>query len=291
MMIKVHGFSKRFPAFALEDISFSLPKGYIMGLVGENGSGKTTLLKSILGLYKADRGWIMVNGMKYPNQEKQIKDKIGFVLQEDLFCENLSLEENAKIYGGYYSQYSHESFLEYCRKFSLIEKKKIKKLSKGEYLKFQFAFAMSHNPELLLLDEPTANFDREFRKEFIKILLEFVSDGKKSVILSTHITEDLDRIADYITFLHRGKMLFSKNRGELEQTYMLLIGEEYKVNLLPRQEIIYKEKGVYGTKVLVRYRERYRNNPAYTVEIPSTEDIMYYILSSMKENSINRRRR
>lgn len=285
-MIEVREFSKSLPTLTLQDISFHLPKGYIMGLVGENGAGKTTLLKSLLGLYKADCGEICIDGMNYPNQEKEIKDEIGFVLQEDLFCENLSLEENADLYGFYYREYSHEKFLEYCKRFSLQEKKKLKKLSKGEYLKFQFAFALSHSPKLLLLDEPTANFDSEFREEFIKILSEFVYDGKKSVILSTHITEDLDRIADYITFLHKGKLVFSKDREELAHTYMLLTGEEYKINLLPKEEVFYKEKGTYGTKVLVKYRERYRDNPAYTVDSPNIEDIMYYLLSSMKERGV-----
>lgn len=281
-MIEMKDFTKKLPGFTLQDIQMSLPKGYIMGLVGENGSGKTTLLKSLLGLYQADSGLLMVDGMNYPEQEKEIKDRIGFVLGENLFCGELSLQENAETYGYFYSQYSREKFLEYCRRFSLNENKKLKKVSKGENLKFQFAFALSHNPKLLILDEPTANFDREFRKEFLKILTDFVKNGEKSVLLATHVTEDLDRIADYITFLHKGTMLFSKDREELEQSYMLLTGEEYKINLLPPNEIIYKETGTYGTKALVRYRRRYRENPAFTVEIPSIEDIMYYSILSMK---------
>lgn len=277
-MLKLDHISKNLPGFKLHDVSFHLPKGYIMGLVGENGAGKTTLLNSILGLYQPDAGTIEINGMHYKEQEKNIKNLIGYVLTDEVFYGELTLIQNADMYGKYYDNYKQAVFLEYCECFLLKKKQKFKELSKGEKLKFQFAFALSHQPKLLILDEPTANFDPDFRKEFLKILSDFVADGEKSVLLATHITEDLERIADYITFLHKGKVKFSMDRETLEHSYMLVSGLDYKINLIDREQIIYKEKGKYATKALVKYRRRYFEKEGLMVEVPSIEDIMYYML-------------
>lgn len=184
-MLKLNNVSKKFPNFSLQDISFELPKGYIMGLIGENGAGKTTILNHILGLYQPNSGTITIDGMTYREQEKQIKNRLGYVLTDEIFGGELTLVENANMYGKYYEHYKQPIFHEYCRRFQLEETKKFKHLSKGEKLKFQFAFALSHQPKLLVLDEPTANFDPDFRKEFLQILTEFVSDGEKSVLLAT----------------------------------------------------------------------------------------------------------
>lgn len=277
-MLKLDHASKVLSVFQLHDVSFHLPKGYIMGLVGENGAGKTTLLNNILGLYQLDAGTIEINGMHYKEQEKEIKNLLGYVLTDEVFCGELTLIQNADMYGKYYDNYEQKIFLEYCERFHLKKKQKFKELSKGEKLKFQFAFALSHQPKLLILDEPTANFDPDFRKEFLKILSDFVADSEKSVLLATHITEDLERIADYITFLHKGKVKFSMDRETLENSYMLISGLDYKVNLINREQIIYKEKGKYATKALVKYRKRYFEEEGLTVEVPSIEDIMYYML-------------
>ena len=283
-MLKLNHVSKKFPNFSLQDISFELPKGYIMGLIGENGAGKTTILNHILGLYQPNSGTITIDGMTYREQEKQIKNRLGYVLTDEIFGGELTLVENANMYGKYYENYKQPIFQEYCRRFQLEETKKFKHLSKGEKLKFQFAFALSHQPKLLVLDEPTANFDPDFRKEFLQILTEFVSDGEKSVLLATHITEDLDRIADYITFLHKGKIKFSMDKETLETTYMLVSGLDYKINLINKKEIIYKEEGKYASRALVYYKKRYLENDGLTVEVPSIEDIMYYILKGEKES-------
>ena len=281
-MLKVEKLSKRLNGFVLKDISFHLPKGYIMGLVGENGAGKTTLLHCILDLYAQDAGVISIDGMKYADYGPEIKNQIGYVLCEELFQGSMNLLQAADLYGSYYEHYQRSVFERYCKRFGLNPEQKCKHLSKGEGMKLQLAFALSHEPKLLILDEPTANFDPEFQEEFFKILCEFVFDGEKSVLLATHITTDLDRYGDYITFLHKGELLFSMDRQQLEESYRMISGEDYKINLLPKEEVIYKEKGAYGTRALVKYRRRYENNLDYVVETPTIEDVMYFIIKGRR---------
>lgn len=276
-MLHVENVSKRLQQFWLQDITFSLPKGYIMGLVGPNGSGKTTLLYVLLGLFQAEQGHFNVNGYG-EEQENEYKNNIGFVLNEDIFLPGISLLKNADYFGNFYSGYRRERFQELCNRFQLQPEKKLKKFSKGEKLKFQFAFALSHDPKLLLLDEPTANFDPEFREEFISIITRFVSDGEHSVLMATHLTDELDQIADYITFLYQGKLLFSKDKESMYNSYRLVSGEDYKINLIKKEKLIYKEKGTYASKALVYHTKRSQYDRELSVEIPSIEDIMYFLL-------------
>lgn len=279
-MVYMKNVVKSWGHFRLADISFELPNGCIMGLVGPNGSGKTTLLHILLGLYEADDGNILVNG--YGRQEEKLyKDSMGFVLNEDLFLQGLSLWKNAEYFGKFYSEYSGKKFLQLCEQFQLPVERKLKTLSKGERLKFQFAFALSHDPQLLVLDEPTANFDPEFRREFLKTVTNFVSDGEHSVLLATHLTNELDRIADYITFLYEGKVIFSKNKETLYDSYRLLSGEDYKLNLIRKEWIVYKEKGEHLSKALVKHAKKAEYDRELMVEIPSIEDIMYFTVNSL----------
>ncbi|MCM1162357.1 MAG: ABC transporter ATP-binding protein [Roseburia sp.] len=287
-MLQVEHVSKKLGNFCLREISFHLPKGYIMGLIGLNGAGKTSLLSLMLGLYSMDEGKIFIDGLDIEAQEALAKDEIGFVLAEELFSGQLSLKANADLYGKYYSQYEKDLFLQYCQQFSLNPEKKLYKHSKGEKLKFQFAFALSHQPKLLVLDEPTANFDPEFRQHFFRILTGFIKDGEHSVILATHLTEDLDRIADYITFLNQGRLEFCMDRKELENSYRLVSGENYKINLLPKDSIICKEKGSYGTKALVKHSRWSDYDKELLVSVPAIEDIMYFILKGERGNASNR---
>lgn len=282
-MLEIQGLEKKLEGFTLQDVNIELPKGYIMGLIGENGAGKTTLLNLILGLYKPTKGQIIIDGMTYENQEKEIRNLLGYVLVDDVFSGEMKLIEQADMYGKYYDNYDRTLFLEYCKRFELEEKKKYKKLSKGEKLKFQFAFALAHKPKLLILDEPTANFDPEFREEFLKIITEFVANGENSVLLATHMTEELDRFADYITFLHKGNVKFSVERSELEKKYRLVSGEDYKINLIKKERVIHKEKGKYATTALVEHTNHSFYSPELDINVPSVEDIMYHMIKSEQE--------
>lgn len=279
-MIHVEHVSRSWKQFALRDISFTLPKGAVMGLIGKNGAGKTTLLHILLGLYEPEEGQVLVNGYSTGGFRK---DSMGFVLNEELFLGGISLWKNAEYFGSFYSRYSGEVFRRLCETYHLDSDRKLKTLSKGEKLKFQFAFALSHDPQVLILDEPTANFDPEFREEVIKTVTGFVSDGEHSVLLATHLTDELDRIADYITFLHEGKLLFSEDKEELYDTYRLVSGEEYKLRLLPKDKIVYMETGNYRSRAFVKNTRRIHYDKELLVEIPSIEDVMYFLLKAEKQ--------
>lgn len=282
MLITLRGVSKQLGTFKLNDISMELPEGYICGLIGPNGAGKTTLLHLLLGLYRPNGGEILIDGMGYEEHESQIHDMIGSVLLEELFDNALTLGRNGDEYGKYYQRYDRAVLEEYLHRFGLEPEQQYKRLSRGEKLKFQFAFALSHDAKLLVLDEPTGNFDISFREEFFKVLKEFIADGKRSVVLSTHLTEDLDRVADYICYLEKGSTIFAGDIEELHDTYRLVTGEEYKVKLLRKEDIIHMEKGQYGTKALVKYRPRCAYD-SLVVTTPTIEELMYFITKRGKK--------
>ena len=279
-MIKVENVTKYFEdfKFVLSDISFYIPKGYICGLIGENGAGKSTLIQLMLGLYRLDKGNIFINGHNTVTDEINSKDDIGYVLSDDLFDPYMTLLQNADAYGKYYSRYDRSSFIDYCKRFELEPKHKLKNLSKGQKLKFQFAFALSHSPALLLLDEPTANFDPNFRKEFFSILTDFIADGEHSVLLATHLTSDLEIIGDYITFLHKGRIVFSTDRESLLDSYRLLHGEAYKLNVINKERLIHAETKNMHMSALIKHRSFDTYDKELTVSVPTIEDIMYYYI-------------
>jgi ABC-2 type transport system ATP-binding protein len=275
-MIKLENVSKSLGSFSLKDISFELPSGCICGLIGENGAGKTTLLHILTGLYSYDSGEINIFGKKYSDNEYEIKQDIGVVLQGDLFDLNGTLLVNAKRYGDFYENYDDLALKNYLSRFDLDGKKKYKALSKGEKLKFALAFALSHNPKLLFLDEPSANFDIDFREEFHHILRDFTADGTRSVILSTHITSDVERFADYILFLKKGRQLIFGDVETIRENYRMVSGEAYKIRLI-RDKVIYMEEGQLGCNALAV------NSPhIYDKELkvwePSIDELMYYMV-------------
>ena len=285
-MVKVTGCYKKLSKFKLEDISFMLPKGYIMGLIGENGAGKTTILNLILGLYKPDQGKVSLFGAEYPTEAKQIKNNIGFVTTDELFYDFQTLKKNAEVYGKYYERYDENILGEYLTLFELDGTRKYKTLSKGERLKFQFAFALAHSPKLLVLDEPTANFDPEFREHFLRIITKFVSDGEHSVILATHLTMDLDKIADYITFIHDGRVFLSMDRETLLDKYSIVCGETYKVKQIDEKRLVGLESNEQGSTALVlntKYGRKYSDT--LQVRRPTIEEIMYYNVKAFKKSS------
>ena len=279
-MLKVSHVSKKFQGFCLKDVDFYLPKGYICGVFGPNGSGKTTLLNLIMKLYLADKGEIFIDGTDLCQDERGCKEQLGVVLNEDIFPDNMTLTENADMLGKYYRNYDRRLLEDYCERFFLPLNRKCGKLSKGEKLKYQFAFALSHQPKLLLLDEPTANFDPEFRTEFLKIITEFVSDGEHSVLLATHILEDLQQVGDYFLFLEKGEVTFAMERSRLEDSYRMVLGENYKLKLLKPDRVVYAEYGKEMGKALVRHSAYAVYDKEVTVTVPSLEEIMYFTVKA-----------
>lgn len=276
-MVIFENVSKKLGNFTLKDITFTLPKGYIMGVIGPNGAGKTSLLHLLLGLYKPMEGTIQVDDKEYALEEAEILSEIGVVLLDELYDGSRTLLQNGREYGRFYRNYNEVLFREYLARFGLEEQRKYKKLSAGEKLKFQFAFALSHNAKLLVLDEPTGNFDPGFRKEFFQILRKFIADGSRSVVLSSHPTEDLDRMADYILYLEKGEVVFAGDIEKLREKYRLLTGENYKIKLVHKEQVIHVEEGTYSTRALVKHWPGYEYDSALTVTVPTLEELMYFM--------------
>ena len=283
-MIDCNNVSKRFTSFSLKNITFNLPAGYICGLIGENGSGKTTLINILSGLYSYD-GKIRISGRDYCNHEYDIKQDIGVVVHGDIFEAKESLISNANYFGRFYKKYSKNLLENYLERFNLNDKKKYKELSKGEKLKFALAFALAHEPRLLLLDEPGANFDIEFRKEFNSLLREFIIDGTRSVILSTHIISDVEKFADYILFLKNGERVLFGDVETIREKYRMVSGEKYKIKLL-KDRIIYLEEGRISCNALVKHDKQGYDKELKVWE-PGIDELMYYIGKGKDYGTIN----
>lgn len=283
-MIDCNNVSKRFTSFSLKNITFNLPAGYICGLIGENGSGKTTLINILSGLYSYD-GEVRISGRDYCNHEYDIKQDIGVVVHGDIFEAKESLISNANYFGRFYKKYSKNLLENYLERFNLNDKKKYKELSKGEKLKFALAFALAHEPRILLLDEPGANFDIEFRKEFNSLLREFIVDGTRSVILSTHIISDVETFADYILFLKNGEQVLFGDVETIREKYRMVSGEKYKIKLL-KDRIIYLEEGRISCNALVKHDKQGYDKELKVWE-PGIDELMYYIGKGKDYGTIN----
>lgn len=283
-MIDCNNVSKRFTSFSLKNITFNLPAGYICGLIGENGSGKTTLINILSGLYSYD-GEVRISGRDYCNHEYDIKQDIGVVVHGDIFEAQESLISNGNYFGRFYKKYSENLLENYLERFNLNDKKKYKELSKGEKLKFALAFALAHEPRLLLLDEPGANFDIEFRKEFNSLLREFIVDGTRSVILSTHIISDVETFADYILFLKNGEQVLFGDVETIREKYRMVSGEKYKIKLL-KDRIIYLEEGRISCNALVKHDKQGYDKELKVWE-PGIDELMYYIGKGKDYGTIN----
>ena len=283
-MIDCNNVSKRFTSFSLKNITFNLPAGYICGLIGENGSGKTTLINILSGLYSYD-GEVRISGRDYCNHEYDIKQDIGVVVHGDIFEAQESLISNGNYFGRFYKKYSKNLLENYLERFNLNDKKKYKELSKGEKLKFALAFALAHEPRLLLLDEPGAHFDIEFRKEFNSLLREFISDGTRSVVLSTHIISDVEKFADYILFLKNGEQVLFGDVETIREKYRMVSGEKYKIKLL-KDRIIYLEEGRISCNALVKHDKQGYDKELKVWE-PGIDELMYYIGKGKDYGTIN----
>lgn len=279
-ILEVKGLRKNFKSFALKDISFSLPKGYIMGFIGPNGAGKSTTIKLIMNLLKKDGGQIKVFGKDNIQYEKEIKNHIGFVYDENHFYEELTLHEMKNIIAPFYKTWDDKIFNNYIKMFQLPLNKKVKELSKGMKMKFSLAIALSHNAKLLIMDEPTSGLDPIFRSELLEILQDIIQDGEKSVFFSTHITSDLEKIADYITFIHEGQIVLSTTKDDILDNYCIVKGGLDLLNKDTKKAFVGIRENNYGFEGLIDSREKaqslFKDN--VVIEKPSLEDIMVYIV-------------
>lgn len=286
-MLQVNNLDKKLSGtenFHIDNVSLHIPGGYICGLIGENGAGKTTLIRILMGLYNTS-GDVVINGHDMRTDEAAAKDDLAVVFDEGFFQQDMSLEQIGIFYGELYSRFDMSAYLEYLKRFGLDKKKRYKKLSKGMKTKAQFAFALSHDAKLFLLDEPTAGLDRHFRDEFLKICADLVSDGSRSILISSHITEDLDRIADYIAYMQDGKLLFVLPKDELCDRFRLVTGEDYKCNLISKDAVVYKEKSEYSTSALVINKKCFLIDRELEVHTPDIREFMHYFVKGGKQNA------
>lgn len=244
VLLEVHGLSKRYSSFSLQDISFSLEAGYILGLTGRNGAGKTTLLKQLIHPETVSGGSIVLDGTDVTRHPLFAKQEIGLLMEDNPFLPEMTLEANGELLGAFYEQFSKEKFYGYLKRFELDRGKKYSGLSRGMRMKFQLAFALAHRPKLLLLDEATGGLDVVFRREFYYLLQEAVEQELVSVIISTHMTEDLDKVADYVAFLENGRLKFCESREGLCERYRTylqkLYGAEAGKGAVRIEDVIYQ---------------------------------------------------
>ncbi|MEN6462892.1 MAG: ABC transporter ATP-binding protein [Syntrophomonas sp.] len=224
-ILEIRGLNKQLAGFQLKDINLVIPKGYIIGIIGPNGAGKTTTIKLIMNLLKKDSGEIRVFGQNHDQFEKEFKQKVGFVYDENHFYEHLSIEENRSIIAPFYNNWDNRVFYEYVEKFELPLRKKLKDLSRGMKTKFSLALALSHQAELIIMDEPTSGLDPVFRHELLDTLADIMQDDNHTVIFSTHITSDLERIADYICFINHGQVVFCDIMDKILESYRVVKGD------------------------------------------------------------------
>lgn len=222
--LQIDGVGKRYKGFALEGVSLTLPRGYIMGLIGPNGAGKTTIIKLVLNLVRRDAGSIRVLGLDNLRREAEIKSRIGFVPDEPKFHEDVPLRTLKAATAPFYPGWDERRFEELAGRFGLPMDKKFKTLSHGTKTKFALALALSHGAELVLLDEPTAGLDPVFRRELLDLLSGLLQDDRVSVLFSTHITADLERTADFITFVKEGRLVFSRSKDDVLGTFGIVRG-------------------------------------------------------------------
>ena len=274
-ILEVSGLNKRYGDFALKDISFYLPDGCITGFVGINGAGKTTALRSILGLTNKVSGNIKFFGMNINGNESKIKDRIGIVLDEGGFYDELTLSEMKNVIAPAYRNWCEQDFIDYMEQFSLNPKQKINTLSKGMRMKYALALALSHKAELLIMDEPTSGLDPLVRSQLLNILKDYMGKGGKGVFFSTHITSDLEKIADMLIMIGGGEIVFQEEKDQLLDSYRIIKGSTEKLNTDTRKYFLNIEESAFGfTGITKQGSDVMEHMQDALTERPTIEDIM-----------------
>lgn len=282
-ILEISNLNKKYNEFELKNINIKLPKGMIMGFIGENGAGKSTTIKSILNVINIDSGEIKLFGKNIKNNEKEIKEEIGVVLDDSFLSEYLTPTDINKIMKNIYKSWNEKLYFKYINDFKLPKNKKIKEFSSGMKMKLKIAVALSHQPKLLILDEPTSGLDPVARTEILDIFQEFIQDEEHSIFVSSHITSDLEHIADYITFISEGKIIFTKTRDELLENYGIVKCSDEEFKKINKNDFIKFRKTKYEYDVLVE--NKYEFNKKYNFEIvdkPTIDEIMLIYIKGEK---------
>ncbi len=270
--LTVSGLAKNYKEFSLSDVSFEVPQGAIVGLIGENGAGKSTTLNAILGLIHKDAGEISIMGSPIEELSLDMKEKIGVVFDGTNFSEELTPKKLNKVLKGIYASWDEDFFISLLKKLSLPFQKKIKSFSKGMKAKLSIAVAFAHHPKLLILDEATSGLDPIVRDHILDMFLDFVQDEENSILVSSHITTDLEKVADYIVFIHEGQLIFSKPKDELLEHYGIVKCGAAQFEALNQQDIIAYRKQDYEWQVLVSDSQRAEKKYPKAEVITATND-------------------
>ena len=281
--IEVRNLTKEYENFKLENVSFNVGKGTIMGFIGENGAGKSTTIKAILNLIKKDNGLITVLGKEINRNEKGIKNELGIVLNYGNFNEKLNVKAINKIMKNIYKRWDDDVFYKYIEKFNIDTSKKIEEFSKGMKLKLSIAIALSHKAKILILDEATSGLDPVARDEVLDILMEFIQNEENSILMSSHITSDLEKIADYITFIHNGKIIFSENKDKLIYDMGVVKCTEKQFKTIEVQDRMFYKKGIFNYEVLIDNRDEFsKKYPSLVINNSNLEEIMLFYIKGDK---------
>lgn len=275
-MLDIRSLCKKYEGFELDNISLKLPKGFIMGLVGKNGAGKSTTIKSIMNMLDF-QGEILVNGHDNINCEKQVKQTLGIVVEQPFFPIIFTLSQVEKYAGAFYEDWDSEAYYKLLYKFGMIPEKKVGELSRGMGVKLQLAVALSHKAKLLVLDEPTSGLDPVARDELMDILMEYIQDGENSVLFSTHISVDLEKIADYITILSNGKLFYTGEKDALMTKYAIIKGNyNYISGKLEKDLIGTRRYGDSFEAMILRERYALYDEHLFQSENAKIDDILIY---------------
>lgn len=282
-ILEVKNLNKSFGDFKLKNININLPKGMIVGLIGENVAGKTTTIKSILNLIKIDSGIINIFGMDIKLNEKKIKEEIGVVLDNNFFSEFLNPKDINKIMKNIYKNWDEKMYFKYLKDFKLPENKISKEFSSGMKMKLKIAVALSHHPKLLILDEPTSGLDPVARNDILDIFQDFIENGENSIFVSSHITSDLEHIADYIIFINNGEIVFSKTRDELLEKYGIIKCSKTDFEKIDKNDYLKYKMNKYEYDVLVENKDKFKTKYEFKViDKPTLEDIMLIYIKGEK---------
>ncbi len=271
MNIEVNNLNKKFDEFALKDITIKLPKGKIVGLIGENGAGKTTLIKCILNVMHKDSGEVTLFGENYKDS---LKEDIGVVFDDSFMNETFTIMDLNLIMKHTFKKWDSRLFFKYIKTFKLPKNKEIKKLSTGMKKKIEIATCISRHPKVLILDEPTSGLDPVMRSEVLDMFEDFVSNKENSILLSTHITSDLEHIADNVIFISNGELIFDKPLKEIKESYIILELEKDEFKNFNKKEIIRYKENRLDYQILINKKNMKKSYDKYIKNITTLDDIM-----------------
>ena len=296
--ISVKNLTKQYDGFKLDNVSFQIPMGTIVGFVGENGAGKSTTIRAALGLIPIEEGEIEILGHKIDRSEQggAWREQVGVVFDECNLPVSLKVKDIRHIMKNIYKTWDDNKFTSYLMRFEIPINKKIKDLSKGMKMKLSIAVALSHDSRLLILDEATSGLDPVIRSEILDIFREFIEDEQHTVFLSSHITSDIEKIADYVMLIHKGKLLFTENKDELLYNYGVVKCSKEQAALIPQELIVGKEENAFETSVLIKDVGRLKQSPIwktseqentnrFVVDRANIEDLLLYIVKSEEKSS------